>query len=277
MVDKKHYQSVRPQGHETRGKTTRNRLRRVDNFVLIYAKNLLQKQFSGGCNVFVDLGYGEYPFTTVESAMRFHIVNDKLFVVGVEIDKKRVANASTFKNKRIDFRHGGFNLPIEKDKEQVSVLRAFNVLRQYKKEQFKEAYSAMLPYITSGGLVIEGTSDPLGRIWVANIFRKISGCLRQEAIVFSTNFHCEFHPETFQTVLPKNYIECMVKGEKIYDFFVAWKSAYHQSLYLKNWGQRQLFKKTVTLLTRSGHPINPCKKYVSRGYLLLYLNDENYV
>ncbi|WP_151969645.1 hypothetical protein [Candidatus Uabimicrobium amorphum] len=277
MVDKRHYQFTRPQGHETRGKTARNRLRRVDNFVLMYTKSLLQKRFSKYRNVFVDVGYGEYPFTTIESAQRFHGVNKDLYIVGVEIDKERVLKASSFQKEHVDFRHGGFNLPLCEQSERASVIRAFNVLRQYEKKQVTKAYSAMLPYLTEGGILIEGTSDPLGRIWVANLFRKHHVCLQQEAVVFSTNFRCEFHPQNFQTVLPKNYIECVVAGEKMHDFFCGWKEAYRQSLYLRNWGERQIFQKSIALLAESGYPVNSCKKYTSRGYLILYVNDEKYV
>lgn len=277
MVDKRHYQFIRPQGHETRGKTARNRLRRVDNFILMYAKSLLQKRFCKYRNVFVDVGYGEYPFTTLESAQRFHEVSENLHIVGIEIDKERVATASLYQNERIDFRHGGFNLPLIENQERASVIRAFNVLRQYKKKQVTEAYSAMLPHLIDNGILIEGTSDPLGRIWVANLFRKHHGYLQQEAVIFSTNFRCEFHPQNFQTVLPKNYIECIVAGEKMHDFFCGWKEAYTQSLYLRNWGERQVFQKSVTLLAENGYPVNFCKKYTSRGYLILYVNDEKYV
>jgi len=274
MIDKRLYQFTKPQGQETRGKTARNRLRRVDNFLLIYAESLLRKSFEHHYNVFVDVGYGQYPFTTLESAQRFRCVNRNLHIVGIEIDKERVANANSYKKSYIDFRHGGFNLPLIKEKERATVIRAFNVLRQYKKEQVLAAYNAMLPHLVEGGVIIEGTSDPLGRIWVANLFRKHKNCLEQEAVIFSTNFRCEFFPQDFQTVLPKNYIERMVKGDYMYDFFQTWKFAYQQSVYLRKWGDNQVFKKSIALLAEQGYPVSTCKKYTSRGYLVLYINDH---
>jgi hypothetical protein len=61
----------RPLGEPTRGKTARNRLRRVDNFLAMYDPSLLRRSdgdFAGAW--VVDLGYGEEPWTTLESAAR---------------------------------------------------------------------------------------------------------------------------------------------------------------------------------------------------------------
>ena len=72
-----------PQGQPTRGKTARNRLRRVDNFVIQYDPTLLRREdgpFEGA--LFVDLGYGAEPFTTLESAERFRRLNPQLAGVG---------------------------------------------------------------------------------------------------------------------------------------------------------------------------------------------------
>ena len=51
--------SKKPEGLPTRGKTASNRLRRVDNFILLYEPSLLtwsDGSFAGA--LFVDLGYG---------------------------------------------------------------------------------------------------------------------------------------------------------------------------------------------------------------------------
>ena len=46
-------------GQPTRGKTAANRLRRVDNFILLYEPSLLTRADSGfAASLFVDLGYG---------------------------------------------------------------------------------------------------------------------------------------------------------------------------------------------------------------------------
>jgi hypothetical protein len=81
-------------GQPTRGKTARNRLRRADNFLLMYAEALFYPaRAQNETRFFVDLGYGAEPFTTLESARTLRRVNPKLPVLGVEIDPERVERA----------------------------------------------------------------------------------------------------------------------------------------------------------------------------------------
>lgn len=56
-------------------------------------------------------------------------------MVGVEIDPERVAAALPDRQPGLDFRLGGFNLPLEPG-ERAAVVRAFNVLRQYPESTF---------------------------------------------------------------------------------------------------------------------------------------------
>src|SRR6185295_8801959 len=168
-----HRVSKKPEGQPTRGKTTSNRLRRVDNFILLYEPSLLTQtdgQFSD--SLFVDLGYGFDARTTLESAARFRRVNPNLKILGVEIDQERVEAALPFADDKTFFRLGGFNLPL-KEGEYVRLIRAFNVLRQYEEKDFAPAYERLAQYVLPGGLMIEGTSTPFGSIWCANVMRKI--------------------------------------------------------------------------------------------------------
>src|SRR5262245_26804190 len=106
--------SKKPEGQPTRGKTASNRLRRVDNFILLYEPSLLSRKDGWFADsMFVDLGYGFEARTTLESATRFRRVNPNLKVLGVEIDKERVEAASRFANEKTFFRMGGFNLPLK--------------------------------------------------------------------------------------------------------------------------------------------------------------------
>jgi hypothetical protein len=77
-------------GQPTRGKTASNRLRRVDNFILLYEPSLLTRTDGPFAQaLFVDLDYGFDARTTLESAARFRRVNPDLKILGVEIDKER--------------------------------------------------------------------------------------------------------------------------------------------------------------------------------------------
>jgi len=99
--------SKRPEGQPTRGKTASNRLRRVDNFVLLYEPSLLSR--TDGLfvdSLFVDLGYGFDARTTLESALRFRRANPSLKILGVEIDKERVDAALPYADDTTFFRLG---------------------------------------------------------------------------------------------------------------------------------------------------------------------------
>ncbi|MEZ4863320.1 MAG: hypothetical protein R3C14_18530 [Caldilineaceae bacterium] len=264
----------RPQGQETRGKTARNRLRRVDHFVILYAEGLLRRDAHDPKQpFFVDVGYGAEPFTTLESAHRFRRINPTLPVLGVEIDSERVAGALPYADAHTHFRLGGFNLPLQ-PREEVRLIRAFNVLRQYEEGAVTEAYDLLQRTLMVGGLLIEGTSDPFGRVWVANVLRKVSpnagrtGALCHEALVFSTNFRTGFDLTDFQAVLPKELIHRVVPGEPIYTFLQAWRQAQLATSAQQAWGMRQWFCASAAQLAAHGYCIDLRRRWLARGYLL---------
>ena len=283
--------SKRPEGIPTRGKTASNRLRRVDNFILLYEQSLLTRTdglFAD--SIFVDLGYGFDARTTLESAARFRRVNPNLKILGVEIDKERVENALPFADNKTFFRQGGFNLPL-KEGETVRLIRAFNVLRQYEEKDFAPAYERLAQYVLPDGLMIEGTSNPFGSIWCANLARKMIpadglasknarprireleiGDWKLEALVFSTNFRLGFDVEEFQTILPKNYIHHVVQGEPIYDFFEAWKQSAAETAAMKIYGDKQWFIAAGERLAERGYAIESQRKWLSKGFLIWKLD-----
>jgi hypothetical protein len=276
--------SKKPVGQPTRGKTASNRLRRVDNFILLYEPSLLTRtdgMFAD--SFFVDLGYGFDARTTLESASRFRRVNPDLRVLGVEIEKGRVEAALPYADEKTLFRLGGFNLPLFEG-ERVRLIRAFNVLRQYEEKDFVPAYNTLAPYVLPDGLMIEGTSNPFGSIWVANVVRRtleadgdLSGNQnwRFEALVFSTNFRTGFDVEEFQTILPKNLIHRVLPGESIYDFFEAWKQCAAGTSSMKTYGTRQWFIAAAEQLVRRGYAVESQRKWLSKGYLIWKLNARN--
>ena len=261
--------SKKPEGQPTRGKTASNRLRRVDNFILLYEPSLLTRTDGlFAYALFVDLGYGFDARTTLESAARFRRVNPELPILGVEIDKDRVETALPYADEKTFFRLGGFNLPL-KEGEHVRLIRAFNVLRQYEEKDFAPAYERLAQYVLAGGLMIEGTSTPYGQIWAANLARKLEGRdWKMEALVFSTNFRMGFDITDFQAVLPKNYIHHVVPGEAIYEFLEAWKQSAAETSAMKTYGLRQWFIQSAEALAGKGFKLNLQKKFLSRGYLV---------
>ena len=254
----------KPQGLVTRGKTARNRLRQVDNFLLLYEPGLIARRAD---TLFVDLGYGAEAYTTLETALRFRRLNPDLKILGVEIEPERVAAALPFADERTFFRLGGFNLPLAPS-ETVRAIRAFNVLRQYNEADVLPAWEQLARYVQPGGLMIEGTSNPTGAIWAANLLRRVETGWRKEALVFFTNFHLGFDPLEFQTILPKNYIHHITPGQPIFDFFNAWKTAVAETSPLQTWGLRQWFSGAAEALSHRGYHINLHRKWLSKGFLI---------
>ena len=260
----------KPIGLPTRGKTASNRLRRVDNFILLYEPSLLTRTDSlFQRSMFVDLGYGFDARTTLESAERFRRVNPNLPILGVEIDKERVDAAIPYADEITHFRLGGFNLPLQ-SAESVRLIRAFNVLRQYEEKDFSPAYEQLAHYVLPGGLMIEGTSNPFGSIWVANLVRKTleGNPWKFEALVFSTNFRMGFDITDFQAVLPKNYIHHVIQGELIYDFIEAWKRSAAETSPAKVFGLKQWFAASAESLASKGYDINLQKRFINKGWLI---------
>ena len=263
------FPSKKPEGQPTRGKTASNRLRRVDNFILLYEPSLLTRSDGRFADsLFVDLGYGFDARTTLESAARFRHLNPDLRILGVEIDKERVVAALPFADDKTFFRLGGFNLPLLEG-ETVRLIRAFNVLRQYEEKDFAPAYERLARYVLPGGLMIEGTSNPFGSIWSANVARRMDDeSWKMEALVFSTNFRLGFDVEEFQTILPKNLIHRVVPGQPLYDFFEAWKRSAAENMAAKVYGTKQWFIKSAEALSVRGYRINLQKKWLGRGWLV---------
>ncbi len=267
--------SKKPEGQPTRGKTASNRLRRVDNFILLYEPSLLTRTdglFAD--SMFIDLGYGFDARTTLESAARFRKLNPNLKILGVEIDKERVEAALPFADENTFFRLGGFNLPL-KPGEHIRLIRAFNVLRQYEEKEFAPAYERLAEYVLPGGVMIEGTSNPFGSIWCANLVRRSEiGHWKFETLVFSTNFRLGFDVEEFQTILPKNLIHRVIKGEPIFDFFEAWHGSASETSAMKTYGAKQWFISAAERMAGRGYAIATQRKWLAKGFLIWKLEPS---
>lgn len=257
-------------GQVTRGKTAPNRLRKTDTFLAVAYPEFIRHT----TGLYVDLGYGAYPITSVETLHRLRRLNPRLRVLGVEIDAQRVADARPFGEPGLEFRLGGFNLPLGPG-ETVSVIRAFNVLRQYEESEVEKALAALRAPLTDGGLVIEGTSDPAGRLLTFNLFRKRGspegGALEQIGLVLAPTLRADFMPRQFLAVLPKNYIHHAEPGGPIERFFAAWHAAWqHARAQVGSTGQRFVFyHAAVRLATHYGYALDRRAALLRRGFLCL--------
>jgi len=233
---------ARPQGCPTRGKTAPNRLRRLDIFVCATQGALLQGQVSP---FFVDLGYGRVPRTTLESADRFRRLAPRLEVLGIELDAERVEAAQAHVGPETRFERGGF----EHDPGRpVHLLRAMNVLRQYPPEDVDGARARLGRHLAPGGLLLEGTSDPFGRLITCHLFRRHARALHHEGLLFSAARRPDFHPTDLQTVLPKDLITEVRPGTPVHAFFLAWSTAWAAASPWRPYGPRAVFREAAARL-----------------------------
>lgn len=206
--------------------------------------------------IVVDLGYGATPVTTQEMFYRFqkHIRPD-IEVVGIEIDPIRVKQAAEIVEPGLDFRYGGFEVPLENSRKPIAI-RAFNVLRQYDESEVSKSWKLMTSRLASNGFLVEGTCDEIGRrsSWVA---------LRSQESVPET-FTISLHigslelPSEIAPRLPKALIHRNVPGERIYEFLQEFDRAWLGNSALIPFGARQRWVASVEAL-QSSYPIMDCK------------------
>ncbi len=272
----------RPEGQVTRGKTAPNRLRNVDHFLASYDPTLLSRRDGSYRDaLYVDLGYGAEPTTTLESAARLRLSNPHLRVLGVEIEPERVRRSQPFGDNATFFRLGGFNMPLQEAPdgrlETVRLVRAFNVLRQYDEAKVKPAYDTIMSSVLPGGLLLDGTSDPFGRVWTGNLIRQgddpDNPHWNLEALVLGANLGLDLDVEAFQTRLPKSFIHRMVPGEPISRFMEDWKAATRETRSHEVWGPRDWFVAAGQNMRHKGYRIARPSKWLRRGWLV-WLNPD---
>ena len=273
-------------GQITRGQTAPNRLRKTDTFLgVAYAEFVRHMR-----GLYVDLGYGAYPVTSVETLRRLRRLNGDLRVLGVEIDPERVAEAAPLAEPGLDFRLGGFNLPLA-DGETVSVIRAFNVLRQYGEAEVADALSVMSRYLVEGGLIIEGTCDPTGRLLTFNLYRKLpltsapsptplrfgghslagrgESKLTRIGFILAPTLRADFLPRQFQAVLPKNFIHHAEPGGAIDQFFAAWHAAWQRARAQAPEPRQVFTHAALRLADHYGYTVDRRPALLRRGFLWL--------
>lgn len=252
----------KPLGRITRGKTAPNRLRRTDVFLAV-AFPALVRSLPG---LYVDLGYGAYPVTSQETLRRLRRLDPGARVLGVEIDPARVAEAQPYAEPGLDFRHGGFDLPLHVG-ERVAVIRAFNVLRQYDEAAVAGALAALGTALAEGGLLIEGTSDPHGRLLAFNLFRKV-GTLERAGVVLAPRVGADFAPRALRAVLPKAFIHHAEPAGAIDRFFAAWDAAWQRTR-AGGRNHRGRFMASAVGLAERGYALDRREALLRRGFLWL--------
>jgi SAM-dependent methyltransferase len=235
----------RPLGTVTRGTTYPNRLRRVDRWIAHTCAAALR---ASADPVVVDLGYGAAAWTARDLRDALRPLRPDVEVVGIEIDAARVAAAAPYADGTLSFRRGGFEVPL--DGRRATVIRAFNVLRQYDEAQVPSSWEAMTARLAPGGLLVEGTCDELGRHawWVA----LEAGAQQPRSLTLSTRLAGLERPSDLAERLPKALIHRNVPGEPVHALLTLldrqWAAAAPQGAF----GVRQRWLAAVSALRESG-------------------------
>ena len=256
----------RPLGLPTRGKTASGRLRRADQFLsLAYPFTLRNLRAP-----IVDLGFGASPTTTLESLEVLRVLNPSVRLIGVEIDPDRVRAALPFAQEGLEFRLGGFNLPLGEG-ETAGVIRAMNVLRQYPEQEYGRSLGLLGSYLAPGGILLEGTSDPPGNMMALNLYVRGSGYLLHDGLALIANLRHPFSPRQFQAILPKNLIHHLEPGSPLDAFFGAWSVCWQRAMQTEVRDRRRLFAEAAGHLHEEhGYPLSPRPSFLRRGILLLH-------
>ena len=237
----------KPVGTVTRGTTNPNRLRRVDRYIA--ALPLLRRTEQP---IVVDLGFGASPITAVELLSRLSKVNSKTHVVGIEIERERVERGLAVATENLHFTHGGFETPLPVTVgDSATIIRAFNVLRQYDESSVADAWARMQSRLSTDGLLIEGTCDEIGRLstWITlNRERPLS-------LTISLRLSGLELPSKVAERLPKALIHHNLPGEKIHEFLQALDTAWRTNAALSSFSPAQRWVASCQQLTDSGWPL----------------------
>jgi hypothetical protein len=239
----------RPEGRITRGTTNPNRLRRADRWLA--GPQSWRLRAAGPAPVVVDLGYGASPVTTVELHERLRTLRGDVEVLGLEIDPARVAAARGWERPGLAFGLGGFEVPTPGNRP-ATLVRAFNVLRQYDEGEVDAIWDRVRARLAPDGVFVDGTCDELGRLasWVA-----VEPERGPVSLTVSMRLRALATPADVAERLPKALIHRNVPGERVHVFLSeldqAWRYAAPQAAY----GVRARFLETAARLRAGGWPV----------------------
>jgi len=222
----------------TRGTTSPNRLRRMDNWIAWQLAETLRRAEQP---LVIDLGFGQSPVTAVELLSRLRPRRPDVEVLGLEIDPERVAAAQPASGPGLSFGLGGFELAGRRP----VIVRAANVLRQYPPAAVAGAWQRMQRQLPPGGAIVEGTSDELGRraSWV---LLDVDG---PRSLTLSCHLDHLRRPSDVADRLVKALIHRNVAGEPIHRLLRAMDAAWDLHAPLAAFGPRQRWQAMAASLT----------------------------
>ncbi|MCR2817378.1 class I SAM-dependent methyltransferase [Microbacterium sp. zg.Y1090] len=252
-----------PVGQITRGTTNTNRLRRVDRWI---ARHRALRTAPVDPLV-VDLGYGASGVTALELHARLARLRPDVTVLGLEIDPARVARATAqladvregrtgfSPDARVSFARGGFEVPAPR---RPTVVRAFNVLRQYGESDVPAAWDRMASRLAPGGILVEGTCDEIGRVstWV-----EVGADAAPRSLTVSLHLASLQQPSIAAERLPKALIHRNVPGEGVHALLSELDARWHQAAVVSPFGAVHRWRTTMAAMTDAGWSLGPSARW----------------
>lgn len=198
----------------TRGKTRAGRLSLLDPWL---ARLVVER---GLCRV-VDVGPGARPDTTVELHRALSATVAGVETAGIDVDADRVAALVDLDEPGITGVVGGFDHRFDPP---VDLVRAANVLRQYRLDQVGPSLRAMGRWLRPGGWLVEGTTDKVGERGCFRVIERVGWELQSRGLVFLTHPQRGFHPRALTPYLPRGLGWHGHPGPAVAQLFEAWSA-----------------------------------------------------
>jgi hypothetical protein len=247
----------RPVGQITRGTTGTNRLRRVDRWI---ARHPVLRR-AGRDPLIVDLGYGASAVTPLELWSRLAAARADVEVLGLEIDPARVIRATKqleavrsgttgfAPGARVSFARGGFEVPSPR---RPTIIRAFNVLRQYDEGDVPGAWERMTARLAPDGMLVEGTCDEIGRVstWV-----EVGSDAGPRTLTISLRLAGLDAPSIAAERLPKALIHRNVPDEGVHALLRALDTEWERASVVAPFGPVHRWRTALGAMADAGWPL----------------------
>lgn len=227
----------------TRGKTRPGRLRLLDPF-------LVEQLATNRTVRILDVGIGAEPDTTLElhrAALRAGCTPHTL---GTDVDRARVDRLAAVGEPRLSAACVdetwqpalGFDL-----------VRAANILRQYKLDRVGPALDRWSSWVRPGGRLVEGTTDKAGDRGVFRVFERApDGLIPIGLLAFIDLTSPGFAPRALTPYLPRGLGWHGHPSKELEPLFAAWRTAFEHARSVGSTTVPDLFTESAAGLARRG-------------------------
>lgn len=206
----------------TRGKTRPGRLERLDPWFAAHVGTWPD----AGPDTVVDVGIGASPETTLELHAALAAVRPGVRIVGLDTDPERVRALAQVAGPGVVALHGGFEANIP---GRAGLVRAANLLRQYRLDGVPDALARMGAWLQPGGLLVEGTTDASGDRGVFRVLRQDGEALRPKALLILADPEGPFAPRALTPYLPRGLGWHGHVAPRLRTLFDAWEQAFKEA------------------------------------------------